>query len=92
MGDVGCLSLFGTNAGAHPMFLDQMVSEYSTRTEGRGRRVDEWAKRPNVSDNHFWDCLVGCAVAASEQDMTFAPLGGGGKRKKAPMTLSSMQK
>jgi hypothetical protein len=92
MGDIGGLSLFGSKPDQHQMFIDQMVSEYSTRTEGRGRRVDEWAKRPNVSDNHFWDCLVGCAVAASEQDVVFAPMGGGVKPKKAPITLSAMQK
>ena len=35
--------------------------------QGRGRRVDEWKLRPGVADNHWWDCLVGRAVAASMQ-------------------------
>jgi hypothetical protein len=35
------------------------------KTEGRGRTVDEWKLRPEASDNHWWDGLVGCAVAAS---------------------------
>jgi len=37
------------------------------KTEGRGRTVDEWKMRPSVTDNHWFDCLVGCAVAASMQ-------------------------
>jgi hypothetical protein len=69
-GDAGCLNLFGKekngNPASHLMFGEHMVSEYSIRTEGRGRTVDEWALRPN-QENHFWDCAVGCAIGASEQ-------------------------
>ena len=91
MGDPGSLTLFGERQDVHRMFLDHMVSEYSTRTDGRGRRVDEWAKRPNVSDNHWWDCLVGCAVAASEQGVTLPELGGGSKLKRKPIRLSAIK-
>jgi len=91
MGDGGCLTLFGERADPHRMFLDHMVSEYSTRTDGRGRRVDEWAKRPNVSDNHWWDCLVGCAVAASEQGVTLAEIGAGQRARRAPIRLSALK-
>jgi hypothetical protein len=35
------------------------------KTEGRGRKVDEWKMRPDANDNHWWDCVVGSAVAAS---------------------------
>ena len=37
------------------------------KTEGRGRTVDEWKLRAAAVDNHWLDCLVGCAVAASIQ-------------------------
>ncbi|MGB2824538.1 MAG: hypothetical protein WBF17_26420 [Phycisphaerae bacterium] len=37
------------------------------RTEARGRVVDEWKLRAGGPDNHWLDCLVGCAVAASIQ-------------------------
>ena len=37
------------------------------RTEARGRIVDEWKLRAGGPDNHWLDCLVGCAVAASIQ-------------------------
>lgn len=49
------------------MFAEQVTAEYFVRTEGRGRTVDEWKVRPEQSDNHWLDCLVGCFVAASMQ-------------------------
>ena len=53
MGDRG-------NRDAH-----RLLAEYRVRTQGRGRTVDEWKPRPERSDNHFLDCLVGAAVAGS---------------------------
>ena len=48
------------------MFADHVAaSEYWVRTEGRGRVVNEWKARPGAPDNHWLDCLVGAAVAAS---------------------------
>ena len=67
MGDRGCLSLFGTNAETHRMFAEHLTSEYFIKTEARGRNVDEWKQRPEQPDNHWFDCLVGSAVAASMQ-------------------------
>lgn len=67
MGDRGCLSLFGTNAETHRMLSEQLTSEYFVKTEARGRSVDEWKRRPEQPDNHWFDCLVGSAVAASIQ-------------------------
>lgn len=69
-GDRGCLLLFGKEKNGyranHTMFAEHATSQYSVRTSGRGRTVDEWSTRPNRED-HYWDCLVGCAIAASEQ-------------------------
>ncbi len=70
MGDPGCLSLFGRSQSEHRMLADQLTSEYRVKTEGRGRTVDEWKQRPGKPDNHWLDCLVGCAVAASMQGTT----------------------
>ena len=51
-----------------------MTDEYRVRTEGRGRKVDEWKLPASKPDNHpsrasgpngWLDCLVGCALAAS---------------------------
>ena len=67
MGDRGCLSLFGDKPDLHRLFAEHVTAEYRVKTEGRGRTVDEWKLRPEASDNHWLDCLVGCAVAASIQ-------------------------
>jgi hypothetical protein len=74
MGDPGCLSLFGradrtgvSPADQHRLLADHLTSEYRVKTEGRGRTVDEWKLRVEGLDNHWLDCLVGCAVAASIQ-------------------------
>jgi hypothetical protein len=65
MGDPGSLTLFGSHADTHRLFIEHLLSEYRVKTEGRGRVVDEWKQRPERSDNHWWDGLVGCAVGAS---------------------------
>jgi hypothetical protein len=67
MGDRGCLSLFGQSPESHRLLAEQLTSEYRVKTEGRGRTVDEWKLRPERGDNHWFDCLVGSAVAASMQ-------------------------
>ena len=67
MGDPGCLSLHGRKPEAHRLIAEHLTSEYRVKTEGRGRTVDEWKLRVEGLDNHWLDCLVGCAVAASIQ-------------------------
>ncbi len=76
MGDRGCLSLFGESAEQHRLFAEHLTAEYRVRTEGRGRTVDEWKQRPERGDNHWFDCLVGCAVGASIQGSVLAGTGG----------------
>lgn len=65
MGDPGCLSLFGHDPERHRLIAEHLTAEYRVRTEGRGRVVDEWRVRPDGFDNHWFDGVVGCAVAAS---------------------------
>jgi len=67
MGDPGCLSLFGRASETHRLLADHLTSEYRVQTTGRGRTVDEWKLRLSGADNHWLDCLVGAAVAASMQ-------------------------
>ncbi|MFB3894456.1 MAG: terminase gpA endonuclease subunit [Phycisphaerae bacterium] len=67
MGDAGCLSLFGRRAEEHRLLAEHLTAEYPVRAEARGRTVDEWKQRVSAIDNHWLDCLVGCAVAGSIQ-------------------------
>ncbi len=61
-GSAGGLSIFGKDPDQHRLLSNHLTAEYSTRTEGRGRTVDEWALPAN-NVNHWLECLVGCAVA-----------------------------
>jgi phage terminase large subunit GpA-like protein len=72
MRDRGCLSLFGDKPDRHRLFAEHLTAEYRVRTEGRGRTIDEWRLRPERSDNHWFDCLVGASVAASIQGAVLA--------------------
>lgn len=65
LGDNGCLSLYGRIPGNHQLLAEHLTAEYRVRTEGRGRTVDEWKLKPQNGDNHWLDCVAGCAVCAS---------------------------
>jgi phage terminase large subunit GpA-like protein len=66
-GDKGSLTLWGKSPMAHQCFAEHLTAEYRVKTVGLGREVDEWKLRPDKSDNHWLDCLAGCAVGASMQ-------------------------
>lgn len=73
LGDKGALSLYGRNGKQqHRMFIDHLTSETRSRVEGRNGVVDLWTLKPEAQgQNHWWDCLVGAAVAASVQGVQF---------------------
>jgi len=65
-GDAGSLSLFGKRPKDHELIAEHVAgSEHWVETVGYGRTVHEWKQRPNRPDNHWLDCLVGCAAAAA---------------------------
>jgi hypothetical protein len=65
VGDKGSVTLFGKPGQDHRMIADHLTSEYWIATEGRGRKLQEWRIKPGTTENHWWDGLVGSAVAAS---------------------------
>lgn len=65
VGDKGSLTLYGRIPGAHQLFAEHLTAEYRVKTQGRGRTVDEWKLKPQSHDNHFLDCVAGCAVCGS---------------------------
>ena len=65
IGDKGSLTLYGRIPGAHQLFAEHLTAEYRVKTQGRGRTVDEWKLKPQSHDNHFLDCVAGCAVCGS---------------------------
>ncbi len=93
IGDRGCLSLFGNNPEPHRMLAEQLTAEYYIKTEGRGRTVDEWKSRPDQPDNHWLDCLVGTAMAASMQGcVLFGTDGGRYVKRNDRVSFKELQK
>jgi hypothetical protein len=68
------------HAGNHEMLIEHLVAEFPVRVEARGRIVDEW--KSVARENHWWDCLVGCAVAASITGLEPAASEGGFRKRK----------
>lgn len=65
-GDKGSMTLYGNKKAKHRMIADHIAeSESWTKTMGHGREVREWKLKPGKPDNHYFDCVVGCAVGAS---------------------------
>jgi hypothetical protein len=68
-GDRGCISLFGKDG--NDVHHHELIAEHVARSEkwveviGPGGVVREWSPWPTRPDNHWFDCLVGCAAAAS---------------------------
>jgi hypothetical protein len=87
-GDDGSLTLYG-QAREHELFAQHVAnSETWTETQGHGRTLHEWTLLPSKPDNHWLDCLTGCAVAASMLGVSLP----GGKRvdERKPLKLSSL--
>lgn len=72
VGNKGAISLFGLPGEDHRLLADHFTAEYFTRLAANGRELDEWDLKPGRPDNHWWDCIVGCAAAASLEGATIA--------------------
>ena len=92
MGDPGSLSLFGRKPGEHQLLAEHLTAEYRVKTEARGRVVDEWKIRAGGPDNHWFDCLVGCAVAASIQGAVLPGTDAKPAEVRQRMRLSELQR
>jgi len=71
-GDRGALTLYGSDpdsrvrgAEMHQLLAAHLTAESPVETTGRGRTTIEWKLAPSKPDNHWLDCVVGCAVLAS---------------------------
>ncbi|TWT44999.1 Phage terminase large subunit (GpA) [Phycisphaerae bacterium RAS1] len=89
LGDRGCLSLWGAQPERHRMFAEHVTAETPVRVSGRGRTVEEWKQRPGA-DNHLFDCLVGCTVAASMEGIALREIGDARPRKQ-PRSWAALQ-
>ena len=92
--DAGALRLFGRPGAPsgdqdHRLVADHLHSEFPTRTEGHGRSLLEWKLVPGQRENHYFDCLVGCMVAASMCGASLMDLEPGKRKKK--LSLRALQ-
>ncbi|MBK8916320.1 MAG: phage terminase large subunit family protein [Phycisphaerales bacterium] len=92
VGDAGAITLFGGGASGgaadHRMFADHLCNERAELLSGHGRTVEVWKPTRVGTDNHWWDCLVGCAVAASVHGLA---LPGIDSRRRVPRAKLSQQ-
>jgi hypothetical protein len=63
-GIAGSMELFGSNRFEHLGFANHLTSEVPKLVTAGKRTVEEWFQKPNTQ-NHWFDCFVGCFVAAS---------------------------
>jgi len=64
--DRGCIGLYGTTKTDHGLLAEHVArSERWVEVTGPYGTVKEWTPLPTRPDNHWLDCLVGCAAAAS---------------------------
>ena len=82
----------GRKPAEHQLLAEHLTAEYRVRTEARGRIVDEWKLRAGSPDNHWFDCLVGCAVAASIQGAVLFGTQVSERRSRKRMKLSELQR
>lgn len=80
-GGRGRLTLFASEpnteparAADHEMIANHCCAEGATPKEHKGNVFDKWEQLPN-KDNHLWDVIVGCHVAASERGLVWSPGG-----------------
>jgi len=92
MGDPGCLSLFGHDPKFHQLLSEHLTAEYRIKTQAQGRTVDEWKLRASKPDNHWLDCLVGCAVGASIEGAALGELTSTGKKERKRIKLSNLKR
>ena len=65
-GDKGALALFTTDGNrTHRLFADHLTAETRVEVSGPYGTTDDWRINPGRPDNHWLDCQVGAAVAAS---------------------------
>lgn len=91
IGDRGCLSLFKATHYDHRMIAEHITAEAPIKTAGRGRELWEWKLPANKPDNHLLDCLVGAAVAASEQSIVLKERAGAQKGQRQKMSFAEMK-
>ena len=76
----------------HRLFTEHLTAECRIQTEGRGRTVNEWKLPAHRPDNHWFDCVVGCAATGSMQGAERVGARVSGKPGRQRLKLSGLQR
>lgn len=93
-GDRGALTLFASEVDVrrkadHRMIADHCCAEYLVPSKPDAPKIDVWKMRIDRRDNHWWDGLIGCAVAASMLGCELSATAGM-KRERKKVKLSEL--
>jgi phage terminase large subunit GpA-like protein len=90
VGAPSAITIFGDRPDRHDLLASHWTSEYPKPAKSGKREIDEWKLRLG-RDNHWWDCLVGCAVAASKLGVRL-PEAHAAKRKRKVVSYAEQQR
>lgn len=65
-GAKGSITMFGHDCRPHQLLIDHCLAESRTPNSAGGESIDLWTLPVSRPDNHWWDCLTGCLVSASQ--------------------------
>ena len=83
IGDPGAIALWGKRAHRHLLFAEHVArSEKRVDVTGPYGLVSEWSQLPAQPDNHWFDCLVGCAAGAAMAGIKAPGAGPPARRRK----------
>jgi hypothetical protein len=72
-GSSGSFYIFGKSVVEHPLLTIHLLSEHRKLTyDASARKVEVWELRPGQREQHWWDGVVGSAVAASMLGVKFS--------------------
>lgn len=92
-GDAGCMTLWGAAATNHALFAQHVArSERWVEVTGPHGKVREWSMLPGRPDNHWLDCLTGCAAAAAYEGVATPGAGAGQARRRKKYTQADLRR
>lgn len=81
------LGFYGAEEFVHQKFFSHLLGESSSKLTGQYGTIDKWVLKPG-QPNHWWDCLVMSAVAASASKVKMPVFDNGGTELKQTKSVN----
>ncbi len=91
LGQAGAMTLPGKEPNRHRLLADHLAAERPVAVESRGRKIEEWKLAQVHRDNHWLDCVVGCAVAASMEGCALGATSAPVRVRRVKKSLAALQ-